>query len=214
MYLHVCIHSSICNMRTYIINILGPRIPTWRHLTCFINFKFLQLFSNPPTDSYFRTNVATFCGPYGGMAQDLYVSEERKPRLWISGLSPFPRLVLHAGWENACLESHQCTLTEVIYCVLPRTTYLFLCHEICLWKGAHVCPWAEGTILICFLTNNVGDWPYCVPSEGVGTWGGGQRAGPGNVSHLPTTGHFGTYLFFFFSSMPFVLVRLLLLGRW
>lgn len=102
-----------------------------------------------------------------------------------------------AGWENACLESPQCTLTEVIYYILHRATYLFLCHEICLWKGAHVCPWTEGTILICFLTNNVGDWPYRVPSEGVGSWRPkGWTRKCLTPSHYRT--HFGTYLFYLF----------------
>lgn len=56
-------------------------------------------------------------------------------------------------------------------------------------------PWAEGTILICFWQTTWVIDPTMSPARREGV--GGQRSGPGNVSHLPTTGHFGTYLIFF-----------------
>lgn len=92
------------------------------HMNVFETFFFLKL---QTSSSIFQS----LCGLMSlhfmvMMVQDVYGNEERKARLWIPGLSPFPQAPGPAGLARTCLGSHQCTLTEIIYYLFP--SYLFV----------------------------------------------------------------------------------------
>lgn len=121
MHVRVYIEVSIYVTWEYIINTLESKTCSWMCLRHgFISFKLPQPFFG----HCLWTNVTTFYGADGRMAQDVYANEERSARLWIPRLSPFPQAPGPAGLARTCLESQQCTPTEVIYYLFP--SYLFV----------------------------------------------------------------------------------------
>lgn len=196
------------------IGALGSRIPTWRHLRHCLQtsnfFSHFQSSSNPQTDSTLRTKVAMFCGLYGGLAQDLYVNEDRQVLDFRT--EPFP-----GPWScrlRGCMS--RVTPMHLDRGYLLRTPYSCLFVSVS-WnlpvKGGSHGPMSRGNNSHLFLTNNVGDWPYYVPSEGVGSWGPKDWTRKClTPSHYRTPWHLPIFYFLIFA-MSFVLVRLLLLGR-
>lgn len=133
---------------------------------CFISFKLPQPFFG----HRLWTNITTFYGADSRMAQDVYANEERSARLWIPGLSPFPQAPGPAGLARTCLESQQCTPTEVIYYLFPSYLFVSVSWNLPVKDGACVTT-SRGNNSHLFLTNNVGDWPNHVSGEEVGCWG-------------------------------------------